>query len=203
MDEFDREKTLGAGAEEPVDSTRDDHSTPQHREQPLPWYRTPSTVINLMTVVVTLSLGLMTYFSDEIRAQWAKRGELSRLVERLAELDLESISLASSGLSQEHLEHAAFSVANRRQVVLRRIDEFLDEDGLEGELSGSELAVIGAGYANAGEYEPAKIYFEQYADEAGSLTHSAVLTDGTTSSGLVVAAMPEEWLRSRKIVCMS
>lgn len=40
MDEFDREKTLGAGAEEPVDSTRDDHSTPQHREQPLPWYRT-------------------------------------------------------------------------------------------------------------------------------------------------------------------
>lgn len=137
----------------------------------LPWYKTPSTIINISAVIVTLTIGASTIIYDNFINEWAKRQSRNEKIEKLTNLSFKLADLTGKNLSKEQLEHANGSLINQRLILLDLLEE--EVDGNQDKLSKYEIGAIGYGYLYSGKYEKAKDYFNLYLKRSESVIEKA------------------------------
>ena len=131
-----------------------------------PWLRTPSNIISIIAVVVSISIFSITYLSGKKETQFQKLQQISQIIDQISALTRKEAELYRT--SQTHFERVGKStaIANSRMALINQVDRLLS-DVDKNSVSRSDLALLSSAYASVGRYKLAKKYLLNLAKEEG------------------------------------
>jgi len=131
----------------------------------------PSNVLSAVAIVVSLLFGGISIYRDSIGARWGAVRELGQTIENLTSVEKEIARVAANAYDDPAEYQAAISLANRRLALLESANRLVERLG--DEVTGPELAILGASYSQVNEYERAEDYFRRLGELGASPTLQA------------------------------
>ena len=120
------------------------------------WISTPSNVISLLAVLVTVFIFIVTFILGQREDKARKLQEVGQLIDQISTLAGEEIELYNSSMPQLLRANALISISNRRNVLIDQVDSLLPD--IKDNMSKMALAMLAISYASAGLFEKAEEY---------------------------------------------
>lgn len=136
-----------------------------------PWFRTPSNIISIIAVVVSVSIFSIAYWSGKEENQFQRLQEIGQLIDQISALTNREAELYRTNVTHSERAGSSMAIANRRIALINQLDRLLadvDNDSV----SELDLAVLAYTYVNIGRYDDAEAHLESLAKDKGKLiTH--------------------------------
>lgn len=133
-----------------------------------PWFRTPSNIISIAAVVVTVSIFSVTYWSGKQETQFQKLQQIGQLIDQITALASQETELYRTNLMHSEQVRALMVIGSRRIALINQFDRLL-ADVDEGSVSRLDLAVLSGAYFNVGRHKEAEVYLENFAKDEDNL----------------------------------
>lgn len=134
----------------------------------MPWFRTPSNIISIVAVVVSVSIFSITYWSGKQETQFQKLQQIGQLIDQITALTNQETDLHRSNLMHSERVRAYMAIGNRRTALLNQLDRLLADVDVDS-VSKLDLAVLSEAYYNVGRYNEAEAHLENFAKDEGNL----------------------------------
>ena len=127
------------------------------------WFLTPSNLISLLAVAITVAIFVTTYGSGAKEALFRKQQQFSQLINQISALDSEVAQVYRSDILPLARVQALAAISHRRLALVNQAEALLTD--VEHRASKSNLALLAPIYAGVGRFDKAEEYFRGVATD--------------------------------------
>ena len=133
-----------------------------HDKNTLPSQRIPfinnNNLISVLALVISLAVAVFTIWNESKKEAITKRQNLTAILDKLIDIDLQTVELNALPMTEEQRDFAFVSFANRSSILLSQAEELYE--ALKKTRTLEDAAMLSVAHFRLGNYENAESYID-------------------------------------------